>query len=199
MEDMWDANICPAIYKENETNNTSTKTSNVTSNIMDDHSTSGNVMVVTNEHHSGGFQFNQVGHVNSSITCKCNFPILWILLDNESTLDILCNPWLQENIHKVKENILIHCTAGVTSTDMVGSLAGYGQLWYRKNRIANILSLSNVCNKGHEFIFSSNTDNRFEYKKNRMEQLEFSSNHHRDNTTLMQRVQNMMSRFLFLL
>jgi hypothetical protein len=81
-------------------------------------------MVVTSDHHNGGFQFNQVGYVHSNITWKRKIPNTWILLDNQSTIDVFCNPALLENIHKVEESISIHCTAGVTSTDMVGTLAG---------------------------------------------------------------------------
>jgi hypothetical protein len=55
---------------------------------MDDQSASGNVMIVTSDHHNGGFQFNQVGHVNSSINRKSIIPNLCILLDNQSTIDV---------------------------------------------------------------------------------------------------------------
>jgi hypothetical protein len=65
----------------------------------------------------------------------------------------------------VKENISIHCTAGVTPKDMVRSLSGYGKVWCHKTRIETIMPLSQVCNKGQEVTFSSKTDNRFTDKK----------------------------------
>jgi hypothetical protein len=36
----------------------------------------------------------------------------------------------------------IYCNAGVTSTNLIVDLAGYGPVWYHPNGIANILSLS---------------------------------------------------------
>eukprot|EP00978_Attheya_sp_CCMP212_P031138 scaffold116611_cov32-Attheya_sp.AAC.1 len=38
----------------------------------------------------------------------------------------------------------IHCNAGVTITNLVGDLAGYGTVWYHPNGIANILSLKRM-------------------------------------------------------
>jgi hypothetical protein len=38
----------------------------------------------------------------------------------------------------------IRCNAGVTRTNMVGELNGYGTMWYNPKGIVNILSLSQV-------------------------------------------------------
>jgi hypothetical protein len=35
----------------------------------------------------------------------------------------------------------IHCNAGISTTNMVGDLAGYGSVCYHESEIANILSL----------------------------------------------------------
>jgi hypothetical protein len=66
----------------------------------------------------------------------------WILLDNQSTVDVFYNDKLLQNIRKSDTSMDIHCNAGVTSTDMVGDLPGYGEVWYHPNGIANILSLT---------------------------------------------------------
>jgi hypothetical protein len=38
----------------------------------------------------------------------------------------------------------IHCNAGVTSTNLIGELPGYGTVWYHPKGIANTLSLTRV-------------------------------------------------------
>jgi hypothetical protein len=54
----------------------------------------------------------------------------------------------------------IHCNAGVTSTDLIGDLPGYGPVWYHPNGIANILSPSRMKDR-HRVTFDSNNGNRF--------------------------------------
>ncbi len=54
----------------------------------------------------------------------------------------------------------IHCNAGVTSTDLIGDLPGYGEVWYHPNGIANILSLARVKDK-YRVTFDSGTKNQF--------------------------------------
>ena len=68
----------------------------------------------------------------------------WILLDNQSTVDVFQNRALLSNVRQVKGFMDIHCNAGVASTNWVGDLPGYGMVWYHQEGIANILSLSKV-------------------------------------------------------
>ena len=51
-------------------------------------------------------------------------------------------------------------TAGVTRTNLVGELPGYGTVWFHPDGIANILSLSRVKTKYH-ITFDSNENNKF--------------------------------------
>jgi hypothetical protein len=63
-------------------------------------------------------------------------PEAWILLDNQSTIDVLHNEDLLNNIRPGNGFMDIHCNAGVMSTSLVGIAHPDG--------IANILSLSRI-------------------------------------------------------
>ena len=71
----------------------------------------------------------------------------WILLDNQSTVDVFSNPNLLEpgSIHETDGPALrITSTGGVSVTRMVGFLAGYGWVWFYADGCANILSKHRV-------------------------------------------------------
>ena len=70
---------------------------------------------------------------------------MWILLDNQFTINIFCNKDLLRDVHKVGRRMRVQCNAGWTVTDLIGRLQGYpGEVWYNPNGIANILSLSDT-------------------------------------------------------
>ena len=73
-----------------------------------------------------------------------------ILLDSQSTVNVLYNARLLQNIRKVNRTLDIHCNTGVASTDMVGDLPRYGKVGYHPTGISNILLLSRPVN-GNEF------------------------------------------------
>jgi len=77
---------------------------------------------------------------------------------------VFYNKAILTNIRKVPTKMNIHCNAGISTTNMVGDLAGYGTVWYRKNGIANILSLAKVSRE-HNVKFDSANGNKFEVKK----------------------------------
>ena len=87
-------------------------------------------------------------------------PPEWILLDNQSTVDVFTNRRLLKNIRRSNKNMFIHCTAGVAKTNLIGDLPGYGTVWYHPNGIANILSLSKVKEK-YRVTFDSDINNQF--------------------------------------
>lgn len=70
---------------------------------------------------------------------SAHVPKNWILLNNQSMVDVFYNNKLLRNVRKCDSHMDIHCNAGVASTDMVGDLPGYGEVWYHPNGIANIL------------------------------------------------------------
>ena len=87
--------------------------------------------------------------------------IVWILLDSQSTVDVFQNKSLLQNIRDGGATMDIHCTAGVTTTRLVGDLPGYGEVWYHPDGIANILSLARVKAKGYNVTYDSAEGNHF--------------------------------------
>ena len=87
-------------------------------------------------------------------------PLEWVLLDNQSTIDVFVNRRLLKNIRRIGQYMYIHCTAGVTRTNLVGELPGYGTVWFHPDGIANILSLARVKTK-YRITFNSDENNEF--------------------------------------
>ena len=76
-------------------------------------------------------------------------PLTWLLLDRQSTVDLIANPGMLLNIRKVQreDTIRVHCNSGVEVMDRVGDLPGHGTVWYEPTGIAKILSMSMAKNK----------------------------------------------------
>ena len=86
------------------------------------------------------------------LVCPCYRPLIrqhmdtngqlsktWILLDNQSTVDIFYNGALLTNICRSISSMDIHHNAGVAMTNMVGDLCGYGMVqsqWNWKHPIS---------------------------------------------------------------
>ena len=84
----------------------------------------------------------------------------WVLLDNQSTVDVFQNKELLTNVRDSGRILNIHCNAGIATTSMVGHLPGYGEVWLYEEGIANILSLSRVKEK-YRVTYDSQDGNKF--------------------------------------
>jgi hypothetical protein len=104
-----------------------------------------------NEHYAASsFQFVHVSSEGMMFHQKEQvLPKSWILLDNQLTVNVFCNRRLLTNVREIDQVMNIRCNAGVTRTNMVGELNGYGTVWYNPKENANILSLSQVEKKHH--------------------------------------------------
>ena len=100
----------------------------------------------TSSYHSYHF----LCYYNILLTTKSShiIPNTWILLDNQSTIDVFSNRNLLRGIHKINATMNIHCNAGSKQTSEIGVFPGYGRIWYHPTGIANILSLSQVRKRG---------------------------------------------------
>jgi hypothetical protein len=78
---------------------------------------------------------------------------------------VFFNKNLLTNIREQANIMDIHCKAGITSTNMVGELVGYGTVWYNPKGIANILSVARVKERGYRVTFDSSEGNAFHIHK----------------------------------
>ena len=94
---------------------------------------------------------------------QASIPPNWILLDNQSTVDIIVNQALLKNIHSSDHPITVSSHAGSRILYHQGLLPGYGLVWYDKAGPANILSLHNAQARFH-ITYNSVDGNSFELK-----------------------------------
>ncbi len=114
------------------------------------------------------FKCGKSGHIASQCTQNLMFHLSssqgkritrainqeWILLDNQSTVDVFSNSSKLQNIQKTTNWIRIHSNGGTSVVDQEGYLPGYGWVYYDPKGIANILSLDNVASK-RRVVFDS--------------------------------------------
>ena len=98
----------------------------------------------------------------------------WILLDSESSVNVVVNKSLLTNIRHSPNNTTmhIHCNAGTATANMVGDLEGVGTVWYYPDGIANVLSLALISDR-FRVTMDTGADNAFHVHKHDGESIRF--------------------------
>ena len=73
---------------------------------------------------------------------RSNIPAHYILLNNQSTVDVFCNRHLLKDIRQC------NTTRDVICTNLIRTIPGYCMVWYPPHGIANMLSLASVGKMG---------------------------------------------------
>lgn len=72
-------------------------------------------------------------------------PDYYVLLDSDSTVSIFRNPDLLKDIHVVDDPLLLETNGGGRQvSNQMGTLEGFGPVWYNPESLANVLSLAQV-------------------------------------------------------
>ena len=67
------------------------------------------------------------------------------LLDNDYTIDLLCNLYLVEDIKKVKVTLMIQSNDEEFSVNNKTKISGYNKrVWFSRRDITNIIGLKNL-------------------------------------------------------
>ena len=74
-------------------------------------------------------------------TTHCAVPLKFLLLDSQSTVDLIANMKIYVNIRKVRgeDSIRVHCISSVKIVDRFSYLPGYRTVWYETTGTSNIL------------------------------------------------------------
>ena len=76
-----------------------------------------------------------VKYDNILIQLNIRISPIWILLDNQTTVDVLSNKNLLNNVRNTNRDLAILLTGGKTTTSLVGDLPGYGTMWFHPGGI----------------------------------------------------------------
>ena len=71
----------------------------------------------------------------------CAVPLTWLLLDSQSSVDLIANNKMLVNTRTVRDEdaIRVHCNSEVKIFNLTDDLPRYGNVWYEPAGISNIL------------------------------------------------------------
>ena len=72
---------------------------------------------------------SNIDHVFNNNNKKGRLPALWILLDNQSTVNVFWNTMFLVNVRKTRKRLHLHTNVGSVITNEIGELPGYGTVW----------------------------------------------------------------------
>ena len=100
------------------------------------------------------------GHVLNNIN-QGRLPDTWILLDNQSTVNVFWNTMFLVNVRTTTRQLNLQTNAGAATINEIGELPGFGTVWVHRTGIANILSLDGVADTpGFHIDYTTQTGNR---------------------------------------
>ena len=82
------------------------------------------------DHMSGTIFPSNTSHEHIFSQEKGYIILNWVLIDNQSTVHVICNPNLLNNIRRMDRTMNIFYNSGVRTTRMVGGMPGVVEVWY---------------------------------------------------------------------
>ena len=100
-------------------------------------------------------------HISLAVTREQINP-MWILCDNESTVDVFKNKSILVNIRKTNNPIRLKGIEGnMIEVGEKGDLLGYGRVYYHPQVTANVLSFFNMAKRFQSIVYNNQERDAF--------------------------------------